>query len=144
MKNEMANRIGGTILLVVFLVLATVIFANTANDTPVMKRQSISQGEPLKAPDAIREYGCGTCHSIPGIIGANGTVGPELDSIARRSLLAGQIPNTPDNLLLWIQHPQKVRPGSDMPEMGVTDEDAHNIAAYLYALPDIADGELAK
>jgi cytochrome c2 len=100
-----------------------------------MAKQQISQGNPLKAPNVIQKYGCGTCHKIPGVVGANGTVGPALEDLSKRSLLAGQIPNTPDNLVLWIQHPQQVRPGSDMPEMGVSDTDARNIAAYLYSLP---------
>ena len=136
MNKEFTNRIGGVILLVVFAVLAATIVANTANNMPVMAKQSIPDANPLDAPAAIQRYGCGTCHSIPGVVGANGTVGPELENISIRSLLAGQIPNTPDNLMMWIQHPQMVRPGSDMPEMGVTDQDARNIASYLYSLPE--------
>ena len=135
MSKELANRMGAGIVLAVFLALAIAIFANTANDMPVMAKQSVPQGNPLKASGAIRQYGCGTCHQIPGIAGTNGTVGPKLDDLSKRSLLAGQIPNTPDSLIMWIQHPQMVRPGSDMPEMGVSDADARNIAAYLYSLP---------
>ena len=135
MSKELANRIGAGIVLVVFLALAISILVNTANQTPVMAKQSLPQGNPLEAPDAIRQYGCAMCHQIPGVAGANGKVGPELKDMARRSLLAGQLPNTPDNLILWIQHPQMVKPGNDMPEMGVSDTDARNIAAYLYSLP---------
>jgi cytochrome c len=135
MSRESANRMGAGILLLIFLALAIAILANAANDMPVMAKQEVPQGDPLKAPRAIQEYGCGTCHSIPGITGANGTVGPALHNLSSRSLLAGQIPNTPDNLILWIQHPQLVRPGNDMPEMGVSEADARNIAAYLYSLP---------
>jgi cytochrome c len=137
MNKEMANRIGAAILLGVFVVLAITILANTADNMPVMARQTVPDGDPQAAPEAIKRYGCGTCHSIPGVVGADGVVGPELDNISRRSLLAGQIPNTPDNLMLWIQHPQLVRPGGDMPEMGVSDTDARNIAAYLYSLPEV-------
>jgi cytochrome c len=137
MSKEMANRIGGAILLVVFGVLVIALLANTTADMPVMTKQTVPDGNPLDAPEAIQRYGCGTCHSIPGVAGANGTVGPELENISSRSLLAGQIPNTPDNLMLWIQHPQMIRPGNDMPEMGVSDADARNIAAYLYSLPEV-------
>jgi cytochrome c len=136
MSKEMVNRIGGGILLLVFVVLAIALVANTADNMPVMAKQTIPGGNPMDAPEAISRYGCGTCHHIPGVVGADGVVGPELENISRRSLLAGQIPNTPDNLMLWIQHPQLVRPGSDMPEMGVSDTDARNIAAYLYSLPE--------
>lgn len=136
MNKQTINQIGAAVLLLLFLAVAVAILANTANDTPVLAKQPVPGGDPLQAPEAIRAYGCGTCHRIPGITGANGTVGPELTGLARRSLLAGQIPNTPDNLIVWIQHPQRVHPGNDMPEMGVSDEDARNIAAYLYSLPE--------
>jgi len=135
MDKDQVNRLGAGILLLAFLAIAVAIAANTANHMPVMAKQEVRQGDPRKAPQAIQEYGCGTCHKIPGITGADGRVGPKLDDLARRSLLAGQIPNTPDNLIFWIEHPQLVRPGSDMPEMGVSEEDARNIAAYLYSLP---------
>ena len=135
MSKQSVNQFGAALLLLIFLAFAVAILANTANTTPVMAKQQVSQGDPLKAPEAIREYGCGTCHKIPRVTGANGTVGPELNDLSRRSLLAGQIPNTPDNLTLWIQHPQQIRPGSDMPEMGVSESDARNITAYLYSLP---------
>ena len=135
MSKELANRLGASALILVFLAFAIALFVNTTNNTNVMTKPHIAHANPLDAPDAIRAYGCGTCHEIPGVQGANGTVGPELKDLSERSLLAGQIPNTPDNLVLWIQHPQLVRPGGDMPEMGVTDTDARNIAAYLYSLP---------
>jgi cytochrome c2 len=134
-NKQSANQWGAALLVLIFVAFAIAILANTANTMPVMAKQQVSQGDPLKAPEAIQQYGCGTCHQIPGITGANGTVGPKLDDLSRRSLLAGQIPNTPDNLMIWIQHPQQVRPGSDMPEMGVSENDARNIAAYLYSLP---------
>jgi cytochrome c2 len=82
----------------------------------------------------IRKYGCNTCHEISGVPGANGLIGPSLDGVTRRYYLAGEIANTPDNLILWIQHPRKIEPHTAMPEMGVTDQDSRDIAAYLYML----------
>jgi cytochrome c len=76
-------------------------------------------------------YGCPTCHVIPGVPGAVGTVGPSLHGLSRRSYLAGKLPNTHANLELWISHPQQFEPGTAMPEMGVTADDARQIAAYL-------------
>jgi cytochrome c1 len=74
--------------------------------------------------------------AIPGIEGANASVGPPLYEMAERSLIAGNLPNTPDNLVLWIQHPQQIEPGSDMPEMGISEPVARDIAAYLYEVTD--------
>ena len=82
----------------------------------------------------ISRYGCGSCHTIPGINGADGMVGPPLDHWQKRGYIAGVLPNDPDNLALWISHPQRVIPGADMPEMGVKPQEARDIAAYLYTI----------
>jgi cytochrome c2 len=89
-------------------------------------------GDPAAGAAAIRKYGCGTCHTVPGIRGADATVGPPLDHYARRVYVAGVVPNTPDDLVRWIQYPRQVDPRTAMPDMGVTKEDARDIAAYLY------------
>ncbi len=83
------------------------------------------------APALMIQYGCPTCHVIPGVPGAIGKVGPSLDSLAQRSYLAGTVPNTPADLQAWIMHPQHFQPGTAMPEMGVTPQDAQEIAAFL-------------
>jgi cytochrome c len=95
---------------------------------------ALTGGDPKRGPDLIRKYGCGSCHNVPGVPGAKGMVGPPLDTIASRSYLAGQLPNTPENLLRWIRKPQDVAPGTAMPDVGVTEKDGRDIAAYLYTL----------
>jgi cytochrome c2 len=62
-----------------------------------------------------------------------GKVGPSLEGLEQRSYLAGTLQNSPENLVLWIQHPQQIHPGTAMPEMGVTPADATRIAAFLLA-----------
>ena len=79
----------------------------------------------------IVQYGCPTCHVIPGVPGAVGKVGPSLASLSQRSYLAGRLTNNPANLELWVMHPQKFEPGVAMPEMGVTADDARRIAFFL-------------
>jgi cytochrome c len=83
---------------------------------------------------AIEKYGCPSCHAIPGIAAARSKVGPPLGGIAERSYVAGVIPNSPDNLVRWIQNPPAVDDKTAMPNMGVTDKDARDIATYLYTL----------
>jgi cytochrome c1 len=111
------------------LAIATV-GCHRASDTAV----ALTGGSPQRGVDAIAKYGCGGCHDSPGVPSAEGTVGPSLDEIGARMYLAGQIPNTTDNMLRWIRHPQQARPGTVMPEMNVTERDARDIAAYLYTL----------
>ncbi len=85
-------------------------------------------------PAKIEQYGCGSCHTIPGVPGARGHVGPPLTQFSRRTYIAGLLPNTPQNVETWVMHPHSVRQPDAMPEMGVTEPDAAAIAAYLYTL----------
>ena len=90
--------------------------------------------DPDSGRGAIVRYGCGSCHLIPGVSGADGMVGPPLIAWSRRTVIAGEVPNTPEQLVHWIVMPQSIEPGTAMPNLGVTDEEARNIAAYLYTL----------
>lgn len=83
---------------------------------------------------AISRRGCGSCHEIPGVKGANGLVGPPLQKFGRRSFIAGELSNTPDNLIRWVRDPKGVEPGTDMPDLGIGAAEARNIAAYLERL----------
>ena len=94
----------------------------------------LTGGSPRRGEAAIRKYGCGSCHEIPGVPGADASVGPSLQGIAGRSYLAGMLTNSPQNMRTWIMHPQQVVPGNAMPDMGVTEPEARDIAAYLYTL----------
>lgn len=91
-------------------------------------------GNPDAGKLAIREYGCGACHTVPGVRGANGLAGPPLTHFARRSFIAGEASNTSGNLIRWIQAPESIEPGTAMPNLGVTEEMARDMAAYLYTL----------
>ena len=94
----------------------------------------VPDGNPASGRLAIERYGCGTCHAIPGVRGADGTVGPPLDRFGLRGYIAGKLPNNGPNLIRWVQHPQQVEPGTDMPDAGVSEVDARDIAAYLFTL----------
>jgi cytochrome c len=83
---------------------------------------------------AIARYACTACHEIPGTADMQGKVGPSLKGIAVRTEIAGRLANSPDTMIRWIRHPQHVAPGNGMPEQGVTQADARDIAAYLYTL----------
>jgi cytochrome c len=91
-------------------------------------------GDPRQGVRAAQQYGCGSCHAIPGLPGAHGAVGPPLGGIARRAIIAGHLPNTPENMMRWIANPQAVNPGSAMPDLGLSAADVRDIAAYLYTL----------
>jgi cytochrome c1 len=99
-------------------------------------REFVLAGDPQEGRDALRAYGCGACHVIPGVPGANATVGPPLENWASRYYIAGTLNNTPEELIDWIRYPQTIEPGTAMPDLDVTEQDARNMAAYLYTLRD--------
>jgi cytochrome c1 len=94
----------------------------------------VAGGDRAQGATAIHTLGCGACHMIPGIRDATGTVGPPLIDFGRRGIIAGQLPNTSENLIRWIQVPQSIEPGTAMPNLGATAQQARDIAAYLAAL----------
>lgn len=122
-----------TIALVALVVVAIALVVLVTNDAREPRRH-VDGGVAERGVDAIARYGCGSCHTIPGIEHAVGRVGPPLTFFARRVFIAGQVPNTPDYLIRWIVVPQSIEPGTAMPTLGVTDGDARDIAAYLYTL----------
>ena len=91
-------------------------------------------GDADRGRQALVDYGCIACHTVPGITRADATVGPPLTAWAERSTIAGQFPNQPDHLVAWITNPQALKPGSIMPDTGIDEADARNVAAYLYTL----------
>jgi cytochrome c len=82
----------------------------------------------------LMDYGCGACHNIPGIPGAFSYVGPPLDNWSQRQYIAGSYPNNVENLTVWIMNPQGMAPNTAMPILGVTEQEALHMSAYLYSI----------
>jgi len=94
----------------------------------------VPDGDPARGAQLIDELGCGSCHSVPGVRDADGMVGPPLDHFGSRAYIAGELTNNGSNLQRWIRNPQAVEPGTAMPDLGVSEIDARDIAAYLLTL----------
>lgn len=133
----MRAKAAQTFVSIVVVILVALLFsawARQGKTRTYAKAAKMLHGNPELGPDKIRKYGCYTCHTIPGVAGANGLVGPPLSGIYERVFIAGEVPNTPNNITRWIQHPHSIEPNTVMPEMGVTDQDSRDIAAYLYTV----------
>jgi cytochrome c len=113
-----------------FAVFSIFVLASCDSTIPEISER----GDPTRGKQIIEQAGCGSCHFIPGISTANGKVGPPLDDLARRGYLAGVLPNNFDNLVLWVAQPQTVAPASAMPNLGLSEAQAQDVAAYLYTL----------
>jgi len=93
-----------------------------------------ADGDAERGRALLDQYGCSGCHRIPGVRAATGIIGPSLDRLGRRVYIAGVAVNSPEELARWIRDPQAVKPGTAMPNAHVSEQDAHDIVAYLYAL----------
>jgi cytochrome c2 len=119
-------------LLAVACLLAGCDLSETASyESKVVKNGDAARGRALIASGV---HGCTTCHTIPGIRGVQGVVGPPLEGLARRSFIAGQLPNVPGVLIVFLEDPPTLVPNTGMPHVGLTPEEARHMAAYLYTL----------
>jgi cytochrome c len=94
----------------------------------------LTGGDPDKGRDAIAVYGCSSCHTIPGIRGADAQVGPPLTKMGTRTYIGGVLKNTPDNMQAWLKDPPGIDSKTAMPNLHLGDQDVKDIACYLYTL----------
>ncbi len=93
-----------------------------------------TDGDAQAGRSLIARFDCGVCHTIPGIAGARGKVGPSLDGFAERAYIAGSLPNRPRVLMDWVRRAPEMAPNTAMPPFPFTDREALDVAAYLYTL----------
>src|SRR5215208_4108641 len=114
--------------------LAALLALPACNGEAERRAVLLTGGDPGRGREAIRRYGCSSCHTIPGIRGADGMVGPPLTKIGTRSYIGGVLKNTPDNLKAWLKNPPGIDEKTAMPNLNLGDEDVKDIACYLYTL----------
>ncbi|HEX5430567.1 MAG TPA: cytochrome c oxidase subunit II, partial [Bryobacteraceae bacterium] len=104
-----------------------------------VQRQSQPAAVPASGPAAegarlFQEKKCGQCHAIAGTQ-ATGTSGPPLTHVASRQTLGSGIsPNNPQNMALWINVPQSVKPGNLMPDSHLSEQETQALLAYMESL----------
>ena len=118
------TRVAGFVLLV----------ALTGCSAAEAPRSPALGGDPARGRIIVGRQACGSCHRIPEMMWADGRAGPPLDHIARRTVIGGVLPNTPDNMVRWLRSSQEIVPGNAMPDMRLTDAQARDVAAYLETL----------
>ena len=127
------RTIAGAVALVLIVAVAAVI-ADAIDERSDIRTHAaaISGGDPKRGESMFIQYGCGGCHGAKHVRKATGMVGPPVDGIAVRVILAGRLENTPSNMQRWIRDPQQVSPGTAMPDLNVGERDARDITAFLY------------
>lgn len=96
--------------------------------------RSVADGRVDRGRTLMAHYQCGSCHAVPGVPGAAEAGAPTLHAFGRRSYIAGQLPNEPGNLQRWLLDPPAAVPGATMPRLGLSPQDARDVAAYLLSL----------
>jgi cytochrome c len=113
------------------LVLLPIALAACEPRTLAGSRAGDDTGDAL-ARAALRAHGCIHCHTIDGLPGATGKAGPPLTGLRERAVIAGQHPNTLENVTRLIMDPRGMSPGSAMPATVTDESQAREIAAFLY------------
>lgn len=108
--------------------------ATPTTDPVTTAMATAAPGDARRGRAALGQFACNACHRIPGVTGSDVHVGPPLAGMARRRLIAGAVPNTPEQMVRWIRTPQAIDPRTTMPDLGVGERDARDIAAYLATL----------
>jgi cytochrome c2 len=106
----------------------------SSHAAPAQQRVADGDANRGRALVAHGEFGCTACHDLPDLRAPHGVVGPPLRGIARGSFIAGQLPNTPDVLVAFLENPAALVPATGMPDVRLSAQQARDIAAYLYAL----------
>jgi mono/diheme cytochrome c family protein len=120
--------------LLLLLTAGAAVYAGQRQRSTERWAAALTGGDPHRGPALLIRNGCAGCHTIPGVPGAYGSAGPDLSGLANRAYIGGMLPNTADNLALWIRDARSVNPHTAMPSTRISDAEARDIAAYLYAL----------
>jgi cytochrome c2 len=128
-----SRSVGVGLLIVVVGVAVTILGGIVRSSQQQAERvaRAVTGGDPARAPDIMRRYGCGGCHTIKGLAGADGQVGPPLSGLIHRVYVGGAN-NSSDSLITWIVSPQSFAPRTAMPATGITEGEARDVAAWLY------------
>jgi cytochrome c len=119
---------------IVGLVLCILVTAGCSPGEKPTERQPVVGADPSRGRVLLSQYQCGACHTIPEVPSSRGMVSSSLEGFGRRSYIAGRLANRHELLARWIEDPQAMVPDTPMPSMGVTPQDARDMAAYLLTL----------
>lgn len=134
LRSLSAKTFFAVLAAIIFVVALIAIIYKYTEQRTRMRMHAASEvgGDSRRGEAMFIQYGCGSCHALKDVRTAVGSVGPPLDGIATRVIIAGHLANTPDNMEKWIRDPQHVSPGTAMPDLHVGEQDARDITAFLY------------
>jgi cytochrome c2 len=136
-RRTLHSQEGGVLTLRTSAVVAVMVAAALSSGCNAPRFRDggqIAGGDARRGQALLKSYGCTSCHMIEGVRGGHAVVGPPLTGLRGRTYVAGVLPNSPDNLVRWIQNPKAVDSLTAMPVLAVSAADARDIASYLYSI----------
>ena len=115
-----------------WLVLAC--FSLVACDGPPDRTPTLGDANAEIGRRLVTEKGCVACHTFPDVKWPRGGLGPSLHGFARQGLIAGQLPNQPGVLMQFVRNAPGLKPGTAMPAITMSDQEARDVTAYLLTL----------
>jgi cytochrome c2 len=97
--------------------------------TPTLGDANVAAGRQL-----VADKGCVACHTLPDVKWPRGGLGPSLEGFGRQGLIAGRLPNQPGVLMQFVRNAPALVPGTAMPAILMTDQEARDVTAYLLTL----------
>ncbi len=114
--------------------LALVCFSLAACDGPPDRTPTLGDASAEAGLRLVTEKGCVACHTFPDVKWPRGGLGPSLQDFARQGLIAGRLPNQPGVLMQFVRNAPGLVPGTAMPAISMTDQEARDVTAYLLTL----------
>lgn len=97
--------------------------------TPMLADADVKRGRQL-----VTDKGCVACHAFPDVKWPRGSLGPSLENFGKQGLIAGRLPNQPGVLMQFVRNAPAQIPGTAMPAVPMTDQEARDVSAYLLQL----------
>lgn len=116
-----------------FTVLAA-LAALAGCDGPPDRTPTLGDADVARGRQLVSDKGCVACHAFPDVPWPRGRLGPSLEDFGRQHLIAGRLPNQPGVLMHFVRNAPALLPGTAMPAIPMTDQEARDVTAYLVQL----------
>jgi|SRR5450755_923946 cytochrome c len=107
---------------------------NWFRDFDFARGARLTGGAPEAGRTKLAMRACGSCHVIPGVPRAEGKSAPSLAGWSGRRTFLNNVPNTPAELEKWLDKPSHRKPGTNMPDIALSPQDARDMTAYLFSI----------
>jgi cytochrome c1 len=114
--------------------LALACAALVACDGPPDRTPTLGDADTDRGRRVVVDKGCAACHAFPDVKWPRGGLGPALENFGRQGLIAGRLPNQPGVLMQFVRNAPALVPGTAMPAVAMSDQEARDVTAYLLAL----------